>query len=374
MSTPPQEPEGQGQPGWDQPAQHVPQPHQYDHPYGQPQAPHLYGHPPAGHVPPNSPQGPGPYASHPQWPGPYAQVPAPVPQPRVQPLPDPKDRYSRGVWRQPDSRPGRFLWWDLLPVVPYLVLVVGVSLVSLMLFSPAEEISLTPEEARLEFLISGLTFGTLTVLILAVAGKALWRSLVVFTHHGLACLKLFLIPGLWVAIVGVNVLLMALVMALTGAEQDVSANQAGIEAMLQAAPFWAALLVLGLLAPLVEEYIFRHLLIGKLSRHLNIWFCAVISVVPFAFLHVSSELFAGDMQAVLMTVVPYLTMSIVFTLAYIFSGRSLLFVWLLHAFNNCMAVTLQYWLAPLLEDLEGIEPYGVILAAARALAGPLGLL
>ncbi|GAB3192981.1 hypothetical protein GCM10027061_24660 [Nesterenkonia suensis] len=243
-----------------------------------------------------------------------------------------------------------------------------------MFFPPAEEISLTPEEARVEFLVSGLTFGGLAVLVLAVAGKALWRSLAVFTHHSWAWLKIFLVPALWLAIILTNVMLMALLLAVTGADPDVSANQAGIEAMLQAAPFWAALLVLGLLAPLVEEYLFRHLLIGKLSRHLNIWLCAVISIVPFAFLHVSTELLAGDVVAVLMTVVPYLTMSVVFTVAYIFSGRSLLFVWLLHAFNNCMALAMQYWLAPLLEDFDGIEPYGVGLAVARALSVPFGLL
>ncbi|MDS2172804.1 CPBP family intramembrane metalloprotease [Nesterenkonia sp. CL21] len=371
MSTPPQEPERHG------PPPHPPGPPPY------PQAPHLYGHPPAG-----QPQGPGPYApSGPgaaPWGNPYAQGqhPAPQhsthhpspfpPQPPAQTLPDPKDRYSRGIWRQPDSRPGRFLWWDLLPTVPYLVIILGANLVTMMFFPGGDEVTLTSAESRQEFLINGLIFGSLTVLILAVAGKALWRSLVVFTHHALAWLKIFLIPAMWLSIVVLNVMLMALIMTVTGQEPETSANQAGIEAMLQAVPFWAALLVLGLLGPLVEEYIFRHLLIGKLSRHLNIWLCAVISVLPFALIHVSSEIISGDLMGVLTTVVPYLTMSIIFTLAYIFSGRSLLFVWLVHAFNNCMAVTLQYWLSPLLEDIDGLEPTGVIPALLQAAAVPLG--
>lgn len=261
-----------------------------------------------------------------------------------------------------------------MPTVPYLVLIMGLQLVSLAFFpaEPEAQAALSPDELQFEFLINAVIFGSLTVLILVVAGKALWRSLVVFTHSALAWLKIFLIPAMWLVIITLNIILMVIITMLTGVEPDVSANQAGIEAMLQAVPFWAALLVLGLLGPLVEEYIFRHLLIGKLSRHLNIWFCAVISIVPFAFIHISAELFSGDLLAVLTTVVPYLTMSVVFTLAYIFSGRSLLFVWLIHAFNNCMAVTMQYWLSPLLEDLEGLDPTAVIPALLHAAAVPLG--
>ena len=45
-----------------------------------------------------------------------------------------------------------------------------------------------------------------------------------------------------------------------------SENQLGIQGMLQQVPAWLMVPLLVLLGPFVEEYLFRHFLIGKLSR------------------------------------------------------------------------------------------------------------
>lgn len=262
---------------------------------------------------------------------------------------------GKTIWGQPDSKPGRFLWWDLLPVLPYFILMVVLPLGIWLLVGPAE----TPDDAsgpiladpQAAFLENALYFVVLTALCLAVSAKALWRSLRVFTHTGLAWLKILLIPALYVGALLTNMILGMLAMGVTGVEPEVSANQMGIQEMTGVIPFWAALVVFGLLGPYVEEYFFRHLLIGKLSRHINIWVCAVISMAIFALMHVWEELVSGEFTLLIITLAPYLGLSVIFTLTYIFTGRSLMFVWLLHAFNNSMALVMTYFVLPHVEDI-----------------------
>lgn len=354
-----------GQPPWGQPSSGA-GPHEQG-PYGQgpysqgpyDQGPYdqglysqgSYGQPPYGSSP-YGVQGFGPgYGTQ----GPAGPMRSPGADLRGRPLPDPRDKYSKGIWGQPDSSPGRFSWWDLLPTVPYLGVMVLLPLLLTALLGPSIDeasglMEMDSADWALEFAVNAALFIVLFGLALGVSGKAVWRSMRTFSHHALAWLKLIAVPALWVMVLVINAVLMALLMMIFGSEPETSVNQAGVEEMVAAVPFWAALLVFGVLGPYVEEYFFRHLLVGKLSRHLNIWICAVISIVPFAFVHVAEELLSGDLQLVLSTVLPYLTMSVVFTLVYILSGRSLMFAWLLHAFNNSMALVLQTFVLPHLPD------------------------
>lgn len=335
--------------------------------------------------------GPGPYGQQPYGPPPQGThgfgpgygvygsagpMPSPGVDPRGRPLPDPRDKYSKGIWGQPDSLPGRFRWWDLFPTVPYLGVMVVLPLLVTALMGPstseaADLMEMDRTDWVLEFAFNAVLFVILFGLSIGVSGKALWRSMRTFSHHALAWLKLIAVPALWVVVLVINAVLMALLMLIFGSEPETSANQAGVEEMVAAVPFWLALLVFGLLGPYVEEYFFRHLLVGKLSRHLNIWVCAVISILPFAFVHVAEELVSGELQLVLATVLPYLTMSVVFTLAYIFSGRSLMFAGLLHAFNNSMALVLQTFVLPHIPD--EMEPAPAVHAAVEAFLPLLGV-
>ncbi|MCI1035822.1 CPBP family intramembrane metalloprotease, partial [Raoultella terrigena] len=70
------------------------------------------------------------------------------------------------------------------------------------------------------------------------------------------------------AAVIVMMILTAVVVA-AGGEAQTSANQAGLQSLMQQVPAWLIVPVLVVVGPFVEEYIFRHLLIGKLSRRLN---------------------------------------------------------------------------------------------------------
>ncbi|GAB3849413.1 lysostaphin resistance A-like protein [Nesterenkonia populi] len=335
------------------------------------------------------PHTPGPYGAQPgsgwQAPGPYGQSdpygqagrygqPAPQQAPgqyppgqpqntegtrggtERHPVKHPAKGFPARLWGQPDSDPGRLSWWDLLTAVPYFgFFLIGTTLLTLLAqasgLDAAGGVELTDEDWMGEFILNAVIFGILLALILPLNAKALIRSFRVFTHSALAWLKLLAVPGLWLVTILCNLLITVLIFVIFGEEPTVSENQAGLEEMMQVVPFWAALLLFGIVVPYIEEYFFRHQLVGKLSTVLNIWVCAAISILIFAGVHVTAELMTGDAVLIMTSLFTYLTMSVIMTLAYIFSGRSLAFAWFVHAFNNIVAVCSMYFLMPYMDDL-----------------------
>ncbi|WP_024817899.1 CPBP family intramembrane glutamic endopeptidase [Arthrobacter sp. 31Y] len=138
----------------------------------------------------------------------------------------------------------------------------------------------------------------------------------------------------------VMLILTALLVAAFGSVQS-SENQLGIQGMLQQVPAWLMVPLLVILGPFVEEYLFRHLLIGKLSQYLNIWICCVISVVVFASIHV-----VGREGLALPALAPYLGMAVVLVAVYVWTGKNLMFSYFVHAAKNLMAVVLIYAVPP----------------------------
>ena len=84
--------------------------------------------------------------------------------------------------------------------------------------------------------------------------------------------------------------------------------------------------------PLVEEIFYRHILIGKLSAYAPTWAVASTSVLLFAYMHCHQW---QDMIA-------YLPISIVLTLVYVFSRKSVAYSWMFHALNNSIMVALIF--------------------------------
>lgn len=299
-------------------------------PYGPP-AHHPYAHPQQG---PGYQQGPG-FQQNTHLQGPYRHPWGPPPQ---RP-------------RQQDAEPGRFTWWDLGAAVLYLggFLTGLVGLIGLL--PPVADLLTSDDPDRVQqglFGVNALSYGLLAAVALVCSGTALWRSIQRFGF--LWWLKLLLVPVAWVVTIILNLLLVVL---LLGADPETSENQVAIESMLAAVPFWAALVVIGLLGPYVEEYFFRHLLVGKLSRYINVWICGAISVAAFPLLHFIPALIGLSDDLSLVTVVPYFTMGLLITVGYIVSGRNLFYAWLLHAFNNVMALIMAYLIQPWLEDIAG---------------------
>jgi len=145
-------------------------------------------------------------------------------------------------------------------------------------------------------------------------------------------------------------ILTAVLVALSGPVQT-SANQAGLQALMQQVPVWLMVPLLVLVGPFVEEYIFRHLLIGKLSRRVNLWVCCVMSVVLFAALHI-----VGQEQMTLQVLMPYLAMGAVLVFVYVWTGKNVMFSYFVHASKNLLAVIFIYAIPPeVLEQLQQVQ-------------------
>lgn len=280
-----------------------------------------------------------PYGYPPHQPG----YPGQAPQ-QYQPYP------QRAPKRQLDADPGPFTWWDAGATLLY-ILGFMTGLISMLIYvvpgvSDLLDSGVEEDLNLAAFLGNAISYALLGTVALVLSFGALVRSIRTFAY--LWWLKLLLIPVIWVGILVLNAALVIII----GDEPQTSQNQEGIVEMLGVVPFLAAFVVIGLLGPYVEEYFFRHLLIGKLSRHVNIWICAAISVVSFPLLHFLPALVGAADDLTLVAVLPYLTMGLAFTLAYILTGRSLIYAWLLHAFNNTMSLLVTYYVMPWAEDME----------------------
>ena len=167
---------------------------------------------------------------------------------------------------------------------------------------------------------------------------ALRTSFATFKYY--PWVKVPMIPGAWFATLIVG----AIVMVMLGNPVK-SENQLAIEGMTRSVPFLTMFVVTALLGPFVEEYIFRHLLIGKLSRKINVWVCVAISVVLFTALH-----FVGTRSFDITSAVPYTTLGIMMSVAYVLTGKSLAYSYVLHVFNNSVALVISYTLLPLFQQ------------------------
>jgi membrane protease YdiL (CAAX protease family) len=150
----------------------------------------------------------------------------------------------------------------------------------------------------------------------------------------------------------VAMMILTAVVVTAGGGVQTSANQAGLQALMQQVPAWLIVPVLVVVGPFVEEYVFRHLLIGKLSRRLNIWICCALSVVLFASIHI-----AGQEEITFTALLPYLAMGGTLVFVYVWTGKNLMFSYFVHAAKNLLAVIFIYAIPPeLFEQLQQVQP------------------
>ncbi|MGF6833501.1 membrane protease YdiL (CAAX protease family) [Paenarthrobacter sp. TE4293] len=195
-------------------------------------------------------------------------------------------------------------------------------------------LQLFAEPATASYAVNAIFYAGVGIFAVASAWRVVGRDLKILGTR--PWFTLGMIP---LAIV-VMLILTALLVAAFGTAQS-SENQLGIQGLLQQVPAWLMVPLLVLLGPYVEEYLFRHLLIGKLSQYLNIWVCCVISVVVFASIHV-----VGREGLVLSALAPYLGMAVVLVAVYVWTGKNLMFSYFVHAAKNLMAVVLIYAIPP----------------------------
>ncbi|AVQ33693.1 CPBP family intramembrane metalloprotease [Staphylococcus muscae] len=111
------------------------------------------------------------------------------------------------------------------------------------------------------------------------------------------------------------------------------------EEMLESLMAWNALLPFNfmfivVLAPIVEEIVFRNFLIGELGKKFNIYVMGVISVILFAGIHVISATSPFEM-------IEYLLLAIPMVWIYIKSGCNLGVSIALHMINNFVSFVLD---------------------------------
>ncbi|WP_157103263.1 CPBP family intramembrane glutamic endopeptidase [Neomicrococcus aestuarii] len=236
--------------------------------------------------------------------------------------------------KQPDFGPGKFVWGDFAAVALYaLIFVVGGA--ALLLLVPGFR-EMFPSDNLAIFGVNLVVYAFMFTIAMLLARHDLWSSFKTFQWNPWA--KVMLIPGGWFA----SLMLTATIISTLG-EPVKSENQLAIEGLTTEVPFLTMFVVTAIMGPLVEEFIFRHLLIGKLSRYINKWVCALISIALFAGMH-----FIGSGTFEWVSVIPYLTLGTVITLAYILSGKSLAYSYVLHFFNNAVALIISYTVLPLM--------------------------
>ena len=87
------------------------------------------------------------------------------------------------------------------------------------------------------------------------------------------------------------------------------------------------LVVLGIMGPIVEEFVYRHLLIYRLSSRIPVWGCLLLSSVLFGLLHMHSF---SDLK----NMMPYLIIGLILGLLFVVSKYNLLIPIIFHLFNN----------------------------------------
>lgn len=201
-----------------------------------------------------------------------------------------------------------------------------------------------PSPAAASYAVNLLFYASVGILALLAARKVLARDLRVLATR--PWFTLLMVPAAVIAMM----ILTAVVVAASGQVQT-SVNQAGLQALMQQVPAWLMVPLLVVVGPFVEEYIFRHLLIGKMSRRVNIWVCCVLSVVLFAALHI-----VGQEAITLAALLPYLAMGATLVFVYVWTGKNVMFSYFVHAAKNLLAVILIYAVpSELFEQLQNVR-------------------
>lgn len=245
------------------------------------------------------------------------------------------------------SNPGKFHWGDLFALIVYvggfvfgaLLLVFSIPGVTEfgaqaygndpMTFN--EVLASDPMPGWFLMYSNVVLYGITGLVMLAVSWRPFVQSLRWFATWW--WVKVLLLPVIWLT----TLMLTSFLLLLSGQESDISANQEAVEQAAGESSLIISILVMGLLGPFVEEYIFRHLLIGKLSRWIPTWVTAPVSIIAFTLLH-----FIGDPNMSFASVLPYISMAIAFTAVYLISKKSFAYAWLSHAFNNVVSVVLLH--------------------------------
>lgn len=136
-----------------------------------------------------------------------------------------------------------------------------------------------------------------------------------------------------------QIILGLLQIAITGEQPDASANQKSIEDLVNN-PSTKLFIVLSIVvaAPLMEELMFRRILIGKVPEVKTkfFYFRVLLSILTFAFAHVITEFSNGLTTSEIFAIATYLVISTIITFVYVRTG-SIWYSICAHFLNNSIA-------------------------------------
>ncbi|MBE7133715.1 CPBP family intramembrane metalloprotease, partial [Bacillus paranthracis] len=89
-------------------------------------------------------------------------------------------------------------------------------------------------------------------------------------------------------------------------------------------PIIFTLLVFGIIGPIIEEIIFRYILVNRFSEYVGTAIASIVSIIIFTLLHTNQ----------LSDIAIYLPGAVMLTAAYLISNRSLAYVIAIHMLNN----------------------------------------
>lgn len=237
----------------------------------------------------------------------------------------------------------RFNTLDFTALGLYVAVALFFSLAGALFLPLLLEVAPTPAAAS--YAVNLIFYGLVGTVALLAARKVLARDLKVLGTR--PWFTLAMVPAAVIAMM----ILTAIVVAASG-EVQTSANQEGLQDLVQQVPAWLMIPLLVIVGPFVEEYIFRHLLIGKLSRRINVWICSILSVALFAAMHI-----VGQEDLSLPALLPYLAMGATLVLVYLWTGRNVMFSYFVHAAKNLLATVMLYAISPeMLEQLQQVQP------------------
>ncbi|MEI3893914.1 MULTISPECIES: CPBP family intramembrane glutamic endopeptidase [Bacillus] len=95
-------------------------------------------------------------------------------------------------------------------------------------------------------------------------------------------------------------------------------------------PLIFTLLVFGILGPILEEIIFRYIILNRFSHYIGTAIASIISIIIFTLLHTNQ----------ISDIAIYLPGAVILTAAYLISKRSLAYVMAIHILNNCLGFIL----------------------------------
>ncbi|MGD6890922.1 CPBP family intramembrane glutamic endopeptidase [Bacillus mobilis] len=173
-----------------------------------------------------------------------------------------------------------------------------------------------------EFLLSAIGFTVPAIVGIIFFRKEIIQSFTYFKEK--TVLKIVSIPMVVLLMVIIENSIMHF-LATGQPENQEQILEAGVEV-----PLIFTLLVFGILGPILEEIVFRHILINRFSHYIGTAIASIISILIFTFLHTNQ----------LSDYAIYLPGAVILTTAYLISKRSLAYVIAIHMLNNCLGFIL----------------------------------